>query len=82
MIKIEMSLPEPKFKVGEIVVVGGTKRRHIYAKPQWGVWGEYPDKPYVGYLYPVDYGLGGCSEGFVLENRMQRSTRLDRNKPL
>jgi len=60
-----VSHPETKFSVGDIVTItgrGGTF--HIYDKPSWS-------KEYNQWLYPYDYGLGNTSEGYGLECNMK-----------
>ena len=67
--------PDPKFKVGEVVIVNtslGPKKRHIYAKPSWT-----ETNGMSGYIYPVDYGLGCTSEGVALELNMRSQSKED-----
>ena len=75
--KTNSSKPDPKFNVGEVVIVNtasGPKKRHIYANPSWvkidGI---------EGYRYPVDYGLGCTSEGVALELNMRRCESKEDN---
>jgi len=71
--------PDPKYQVGEIVVVGRV-RRHIYSNP---IWREPSDINSNGeWLYPVDYGLGLTSEGYHLETEMRPCLDSDQLKPL
>lgn len=64
---------KPRYQVGDIVVVGQVLR-HIY---------QSPSRTDAGWLYPVDYGLGLTSEGFVMESAMRPyQEKLDRLKPL
>ena len=57
--------PQPKYNSGEIIIIRGNKKRHIYGEePSWS--------PTTGYKYQVDYGLGCTSEGVVLESNILR----------
>ena len=59
----------PKFNVGDIIMSSG-KKYHIYSKPHW-------NKQYNCLDYPVDYGLGCTSEGFLLEGNIRLATEKD-----
>ena len=56
----------PKFNVGDIIMSAG-KKYHIYSKPYWNT-------QYNCFQYPVDYGLGCTSEGFLLEGNIRLAT--------
>lgn len=58
--------PQPKYNPGDIIIIHGNKKRHIYGEePSWST-------EHKGYLYQVDYGLGCTSEGVVLESNILR----------
>lgn len=67
-------VPPISYSMGDIVIVDDGKgtlvKRHICQKsPMLKTWdlgyGESPD-----WLYSVDYGLGLCSDGFVLQKNI------------
>jgi len=67
--------PEPKYQVGEIVVVGRVYR-YIYSSP---IWMEPSDINSNGkWLYPVDYGLGLTNEGYHLDPEMRHCLEDDK----
>ena len=57
---------QPKYKTGDIIIISGNKKRHIFGdEPSWS-------SEYNQYLYQVDYGLGCTREGVVLESNILR----------
>ena len=65
--------PDAKYKVGQIVITsfkGDLKKRHIYMEPNWVKLNDGTDR--YGWVYPVDYGLGLQSEGFLAEKNIIR----------
>jgi len=58
--------PDPKYNHGDIIIIRGNKKRHIYGtEPYWST--EHKE-----YLYQVDYGLGCTSEGVINESNILR----------
>lgn len=64
----------PLFKKGDIVVVG-FRRKHIYDDPYWC-------KQNNQWIYPIDYGLGFSSEGYVPETLCRISGPNDKLLPI
>ena len=70
--------PDALYKVGQIVVTsvnGHLKKRHIYQEPYWSKsvdnnGTELEDEGL--WVYPVDYGLGLGSEGYLSECKIIR----------
>lgn len=65
---------EPLYQIGDIVIAnidGIRLKRHICGTP-------YKEKCKSGkeaWIYPVDYGLGLTSEGFLKESKIIRKSR-------
>jgi hypothetical protein len=57
--------PEPKYNPGDIIIISGNKKRHIYGtEPSWSL--------NTGYQYQIDYGLCCASEGVINEANILR----------
>jgi len=57
--------PEPKYNPGDIIIISGNKKRHIYGtEPSWSL--------NTGYQYQIDYGLCCASEGVINEVNILR----------
>jgi hypothetical protein len=58
--------PKQKFKINDIVSCKWKGTYRIYDVPQWNNWSR-KDGYMPQWLYPIEYGLGGTSEGFGME---------------
>ena len=57
--------PDPKYNHGDIIIIRGNKKRHIYGtEPSWSL--------NTGYQYQIDYGQFCASEGVINESNILR----------
>ena len=68
------TVSQPKYNQGDIIIISGNKKRHIYGnEPSWST-------EHNGFIYQVDYGIGCTSEGVVLESNILRIANEEGDK--
>ena len=73
-------LKGPRYQKDDIVVInrgGIDRKRHIYLPPYEQDISVHGDGSQMTWVYPVDYGLGWTSEGYVTEGQIKRKAGDD-----